>query len=51
MALNSAGELILARLSPQGYHEESRVKVIDGPVWGHPAFAGGRMIPFAWRSL
>ena len=43
LILNSAGELILARLSPQGYREESRAKVIDGQVWGHPAFAGGRM--------
>jgi hypothetical protein len=43
LILNSAGELILARLSPQGYREESRIKVIDGQVWGHPAFAGNRM--------
>jgi outer membrane protein assembly factor BamB len=43
LILNSAGELILARLSPQGYREDSRTKVIDGQVWGHPAFAGNRM--------
>jgi outer membrane protein assembly factor BamB len=43
LILNSAGELILARLSPRGYREEGRVKVIDKPVWGHPGFGGGRM--------
>lgn len=37
--LNAAGELILARLTPQGYVEQSRTKAIDGQVWSHPAFA------------
>lgn len=40
LALNAAGELVLCRLSPKGYEEESRVKVLNGRVWGHPAFAG-----------
>jgi outer membrane protein assembly factor BamB len=40
LILNAAGELILARLSPQGFQEQSRTKVIDGQVWSHPAFAG-----------
>ncbi len=40
LILNSAGELILARLNPSGYHEQSRTKILDGEVWGHPAFAG-----------
>jgi outer membrane protein assembly factor BamB len=40
LIVSSAGELILARLSPRGYREESRAKVIDGQVWSHPAFAG-----------
>jgi outer membrane protein assembly factor BamB len=40
LIVNSVGELIVARLSPRGYREESRVKVIDGQVWAHPAFAG-----------
>ncbi len=40
LILNSVAELILARLSPKGYEEQSRTKVLDGKVWGHPAFAG-----------
>jgi hypothetical protein len=47
--LNERGELIIAQLSPQGYHEISRAKLIEptrfqlpqrgGVVWSHPAFA------------
>jgi outer membrane protein assembly factor BamB len=37
--LNAEGELILARLTPDGYHEQSRTKII-GSTWAHPAFAG-----------
>jgi hypothetical protein len=47
---NEAGELIIARLSPEGYDEVSRTKLIDpttnqldrrgrGVCWAHPAFA------------
>ncbi len=39
LILNSEGELILARLNPEGYHEQSRTKII-GPTWAHPAYAG-----------
>jgi hypothetical protein len=39
LILNSDGDLILARLSPAGYREESRTNVI-GPTWAHPAYAG-----------
>lgn len=39
LALNAAGELVLAQLTPQGYEEQSRTKVLNGAVWGHPAFA------------
>jgi outer membrane protein assembly factor BamB len=39
LSLNSEGELILARLNPKGYSEQSRTRIIDGKVWGHPAFA------------
>lgn len=38
LVLNSEGELILARLNPAGYHEQSRTKII-GPTWAHPAYA------------
>ena len=34
------GELILARFNPEGYHEQSRTKIID-PTWSHPAYAAG----------
>lgn len=40
--LNSEGELILARLNRDGYHESSRTKIIE-PTWAHPAFAGNRV--------
>lgn len=46
---NERGELIIARLSPQGYHEISRTKLIEpttdqlrqrgGVCWAHPAYA------------
>jgi outer membrane protein assembly factor BamB len=39
LALNSEGELILARFSREGYQEASRVKII-GPTWANPGFAG-----------
>ncbi len=43
LALNSVGELVQARLTPDGYEELSRVKAIGGRVWGHPAFVGRHM--------
>jgi outer membrane protein assembly factor BamB len=43
LAVNSVGELIVARLTPQGYEEQSRVKILDGQVWGHPGFSGSRL--------
>jgi len=46
---NERGDLIIAELSPKGYHELSRAKLIEptsvqlpqrgGVVWSHPAFA------------
>lgn len=46
---NERGELIIARLTPDGFHEISRAKLIDptveqaqlrgGVAWSHPAFA------------
>ena len=46
---NERGELIISRLSPDGFHELSRTKLIDpttdqldrrgGVCWSHPAFA------------
>lgn len=44
---NDQGDLILAELTPRGYHEISRAHILDGVeaargrdvVWSHPAFA------------
>jgi len=45
--LNELGDLILARLNPQGYQELDRRHVIEAkegsPIWAHPAYAGTRM--------
>jgi outer membrane protein assembly factor BamB len=48
---NEKGDLIIARLSPRGYEEVDRAKVIDPDnrmpgrpvVWSHPAFAHRRV--------
>jgi outer membrane protein assembly factor BamB len=50
---NERGELIISRLSPQGYEEISRAHLIKptmgqlpergGVCWSHPAFAGGHV--------
>jgi hypothetical protein len=49
---NEKGELIIARLTPKGYEEIDRAKVLDPTnpyaagrtvVWSHPAFANGHM--------
>ncbi len=37
--LNSDGELIFAHLTPKGYHETARTKIIS-ETWAHPAYAG-----------
>lgn len=42
IALNSDGELVLARLTTDGYEEQSRTEII-GPTWAHPAFAEGHV--------
>jgi hypothetical protein len=39
IALNSDGDLVLVRLNPKGYLEESRSNII-GRTWAHPAYAG-----------
>ena len=45
--LNSDGDLILAKLDPTGYHEQSRTRIIEpadtNPVWAHPAYAGRKV--------
>ncbi|MFI5380199.1 MAG: PQQ-binding-like beta-propeller repeat protein [Tepidisphaerales bacterium] len=52
---NDSGELLVARLSPKGYEEISRAKILEPTnsdsgrkvVWSHPAFAGRCMF---WRN-
>ncbi len=39
IVLNSEGDLILIRLNPEGYVEQSRTNII-GRTWAHPAYAG-----------
>lgn len=39
IGLNSEGELLLIRLTPQGFEELGRPKVV-GRTWAHPAYAG-----------
>lgn len=39
LALNASGELIRGRLTPEGYTELGRRKIV-GDTWAHPAFAG-----------
>ena len=43
VALNAVGELVLLNLTPEGFEDRGRVKIIQGrdaPVWAHPAFSG-----------
>jgi len=56
---NEKGELILARLSPAGYEEISRAKLVEPTnrdpgrlvVWSHPAFANKRVYARNDREL
>jgi outer membrane protein assembly factor BamB len=47
IVLNSDGDLILARFTPDGYREDSRTTIIrptaKNAVWAHPAYAGSRV--------
>jgi len=60
--LNERGELVLANLTPQGYEEIDRIKIIEpttelkqrpeGTVlWSHPAFAGTQIFARNDREL
>lgn len=50
LALNSDGELILARLRPAGYLELGRSKII-GETWANPAFAGDSIYARSDREI
>lgn len=43
LALNALGELILARLNPEGYTELARSPLV-GETWAHPAYADHRVL-------
>jgi outer membrane protein assembly factor BamB len=43
IALNAEGELVLATITPDGFNEQSRTRIID-PTWSHPAFVGHRVL-------
>jgi outer membrane protein assembly factor BamB len=43
MAMNSLGELVQARLNPQGYQELSRAKIV-AETWAHPCYTGRLVI-------
>lgn len=43
IALNAEGELVLAKITTQGYSELARAKIIDR-TWSHPAFVGNRVL-------
>jgi len=60
--LNERGELVVARLTPEGYNEIDRIKIIEpttelkqrteGTVlWSHPAFAGTQIFARNDREL
>lgn len=43
LALNAEGELVQATITPNGYTEQTRTRIID-PTWAHPAFVGYRVL-------
>lgn len=43
VVLDERGELVVAEASPNGYHELSRAKVLDGRCWVMPVLASGRL--------
>ena len=41
--LTTKGQLVIAKVSPAGYKELARAKVLDGTCWTAPVLAGGRV--------
>jgi hypothetical protein len=50
VVLNAEGDLILVRLSPAGYRETARTRIIAA-TWAHPAYAGDRVYARNDREL
>src|SRR5262249_40015037 len=40
LIFNELGELILARLSPEGFQEISKTPILENGTWANPAYAG-----------
>ena len=56
IGLNADGELVQARLSPDGFRELARAKVIEpappsGVIWAHPAYAEDKVVMRSDREL
>ena len=43
MALSDAGELVLFKADPSGYHETARAAVLSGKCWTTPVVSNGRV--------
>ena len=41
LILNELGELIRARLSPEGFRELGKAAILEDGTWAHPAYAEG----------
>jgi outer membrane protein assembly factor BamB len=41
LIFNELGELIQARLTPEGYHEVGKAAILENGAWAHPAYADG----------
>lgn len=50
IALNSEGELVLTTVSPEGFTEHARSKIIE-PTWAHPAFIRYRVLARSNQKL
>jgi outer membrane protein assembly factor BamB len=50
ISLNSEGELGLLSVTPDGFVEHARSRIID-PTWAHPAFAGYRVLARSDQKL
>lgn len=54
VAVNAVGELVLLNLTPEGFEDRGRVKIIeagDVPLWAHPAFSGQEVYVRSQKEL
>jgi outer membrane protein assembly factor BamB len=43
LVLSNKGVVILIEATPEGYHEVTRLKAMDGKTWNHPVIANGKL--------